>query len=686
AEQKRLQTLRDSRSAADQRALGDLLTEGLIASPDNPLRRPDRIGAIAAYRAARAAGDRSEATLVRLVKLLLSRLDDTRTERHLLALRELEGELRAAVFKGSGDAAYVLALAAELNVLGTPDEKERLLQSAIVLGNVSAILESARSAVLGETVQSVALAKLQARAVSGAVDAMIALARLHGGNGLMAADRSKARAWLEKAVSTTSTEAKVELASHLLDETDVAGFERAHLLLSQAAEQGSRQAALLLGIDAATSGRMQISAAEGRLWLARALSIGERAAAPHLVALDLRGALAASLPAKERETRLQSALAPVAEDPEALTALASRPWAPRDAALIEPVLLPMLHKATLGGDVTAGLAYDSWLRASGLPIPDDAASALVGSLRRSIAANVGYATFALADLALDDRLPVAEISREEAVAFLFRAADAHVGQAMLRIAQMYAYGDGFAQSDAFATRWYRLAAGNRVEAAAWELAELQGRSRDPAARKEATTFFNARLNEGEARAGTALVRMQLAAGALDPRTLLRAEQAASLPEDRYELVKALVMEGSAKSFDAARRILAPAVKQASDPVALVLEARMQLAAGNSAGDPRRGMALLQRAAALGAVEAKLALASLYLTRMRFREHQGEAVALLHEVLASRPKSTPARLLLSDAYLRGHGVSRDAEKAAKLVKQVLAENSADPQASLLEADW
>ncbi|SMD13139.1 TPR repeat [Fulvimarina manganoxydans] len=679
AERVLLDQLRDSRTEADRRRLAEMFVDGVVAGPDNPLRMRNRDTAIAIYKALIRAGDRSPSTVVRLGKLQLTRTDDDE-------LKPLVMPLRAAVFAGNGDAAYVLAGIAERGLL-LGETSVQMLQTAALLGNVPAAIELARSSGLGATFVADVLQRLTLSASAGDAGAMVGLGRIHESGGFVPRDLVEARKWYEAAVATGDPSAMTELGSMLL--TASAGeFDplRASQLLTSAAWAGEAKAALMLGLDAANSGPMGTSIEVGRRWLERATEVRLRGAASHLAALDLRLALSDDGPAPQVLEKIGKVLAPIANDPEALADLAERRWSQSDQKRIGRVLLPMLHSATVAGSLEAGISYDIWLRTTGQVLPVDAAKALIDSLRRAAAKGTASATYTLASLALDGRIGQKEVPQSEAIDLLFSSADAQVGQAMLRIARMYAEGKVLSPSVLFAKRWFERAMEQKVESAGWELAALLSRSADPADHADARAFYQSQKQAGDPRGSIRLLEIELRTGSVDQTTLAAAEGEVVLPRDKVAIAKLLASSPDSKLQSEAELILDTLVGGDSDPDALLVYGRVLTESGRTEADFKRGVAMLEQSAQMGNLDAKLEIASTLLTESQFRDRSGEAVSMLQSVLAASPRFTDAELLLSDAYLRGRGVRADTAKAAELIANVLATEGDDPKATMLEADW
>lgn len=667
-----------------QRALGERLATGLPVSAQNPLRRPDEAGALAAYRGAMAAGDRSPETLTAAARLAMSEGDRS-------AFQEFEPRLRQTAQRRDGEAAYLLALAAQQGWIGGPETPEAMMQAAAVMGSLSALLDIAREGgPTSATVRQVALAGLQAKVAAGSASAMVTLAHAYRDGILMPSDETAANRWLEAAAAAGHAPAMLELGVRLAAGVGAAADpSRARALLRDAAEAGSVAAAMRLGTDAIDAGVLGIGREEGRLWLSRALEVDAPGANVDLATLDLREALSADLSPEARADRLEAALGPVAEDADALAVLAGRFAKGKDGAALTGQILPLLHARTLEGSQPAGIAYDSWLRLKGATLPDDAAEALMASLRADADDGIAAAKYTMAALALDGRVGPAILPTEEAVRRLFEAADGQVGQAHLRIGRMYAFGRTFAQSPRFARRWLAQAAALDVEAARWLLADLLVRSEDPAEQAEGQRFYQERMQAGDGRAAAADIAYRLRTGRLTAQALDRAAQLAVTPATAVGLARALAKTGNPAVRTSIRRILDPFVGPHPDAEALVVfaETLLDTAANRKVEERQRGIAMLEEAVTLGSAEAGLTLAGIYLSNVAYAEHQPDAVRLAEGVLAQDPANTSARLLLSDAYLVGKGVKRDPVRAKELIGDVIVQSlSANPEAAILEADW
>lgn len=681
-EQALVTSLATSHSAEDQRRLGDLLAEGLIAGPANPLRRPDRAGAIAAYRRAFEMGDRNGELLLSYAQLLVR-------EKQGAALSALLPDLQTLALQGEGDAAYVLALAEMLNRDLTPEESLPQLEAAAIMGSSRAVLDiAAAGGAVGPATASAIIARLAAKADQGSGAASFTLYRLYRTGQLVPESIDTANIWLEKAVASGYLPAMERRADHLLHGIDVTADPlAAAALYRRAAEAGSRISAMALGKAALSRSSMDISSEEGRLWLARAAEIGVRGAAVDLAQLDLKTALAGNFDAEERDRRLEAAFAPVANDAEALSHLANQYWKTADSQAIGPALMPLLESRTLAGSATAGLAYNAWLQANGQALPEAAARALVTSLRNTPPASSGFSAFTVASLALDERIPESVVSQQEALSLLFTAADANVGQAMLRLGQFYARGEQMAQSPLFAKRWFVKAQGQSVERAFWELAALQADSELPQEREAAERFYLRQIDQGDPRGAMALVRLRLQRGTLDALTLGRAREALDNPADAIAMASLLTSDGVEAHVAAGKAVLAAVPVAGLDAETLVSYGQLKMRLAVSDAETAAALALLEKAAATGAPVGRTALAGTYLSSIIYADKRETAIGMLGSVLSENPLDPEARLLMAKAYMNGLGVPRDARKADELISTVRAESGYDrPKATMLEADW
>ena len=677
AEQARLAELRRSPAAEDARELADRLTDGTMAGPDNPLRRPDVEGAARVLRGLVENGEQSPATVLRYGRLLV-RLSDGE------ALSRLEPLLRAAMFAGSGDAAYVLAIATEAGLIGAPREAEPLLQSASVMGNVAALSQLAGLGELGATSGATALEALGARAPHSP-EAALALADIHARGLIAPPDREAADYWFAVATASGEAKAMVRRAAFLREDDTPAHRREALRLLRAAADAGSGAAALALGQDVATGGTLGVGMEEGRTWLRRALEIELAGAAFDLSMIDLRIALDAEEPSDIGLARVERAIAPIASDAAALARITRYPWDERQAERMEAVLLPLLELAALKGSIAAGMAYDAWLEADGGRMPRPVAFALVEGLRKDIARRNAEAHVSLARLMLDARLPDGLCEESEAIDLLFAAADLGNGQAMLRIAQMYAYGDRLARSTTFARQWFDRADRQRIAAASWELAELLAASDDPAERHEAEVLYQRKLAEGDDRAAVALAALYARHDRLDDQTLARLRASAPTPESEIAFAEILSSQARPERKALAKRMLAPLAGNPRHPEALVLLARLQLAADADPEEQARGLEALRTASEHGVVPAQVELASFYLGSKAYEDHAPEAVALLKTVLEAEPRNVPARLALATAYFSGRGIGRSSTTAAGIIAAIGADQLMDIPTTLLEAN-
>ncbi len=676
AEQALLTRLRVSPSGEDAYRLSDLLAGGVMAGADNPLRKADVAGAAAILRTRMKNGDLSTGTVLRYGRLLV-RLADRE------ALQGLEPLLRAAMFAGSADAAHVLARGAELGLIGTPREAAQLRDAAAAMGNVNAIAEIALRGTVGAIAKAEALRTLEAAAAQSS-EAALTLGRAYAAGTLSEPDRDSAERWLRLAAAGGEPKAMLELARLLIADEGRARPHEIVTLLSGAADAGSVDAAMALGRDAAADGPLDVPTEIGRSWLTRARAVGHEGAAVDLAVLDLRDALTADLEPAETVAAIERALAPIASDPAALATLAGGTWRGLALEQAEPVLLPLLDTATRRGSTTAGLAYDAYLEAKGQRMAEPAARALLDGLRHDASRSSATAQFSLARLILDGRLPQDTDEEAEALDLLFASADRDNGQAMLRIARMYAYGERLAASAIFARKWYERAARRQVAAAPWELAELLSRSADPADQAEAETFYLGRLAEADPRASVALARHYARRDRLDEARLVQLLPAAS-PDDFVEIAGLVAARGTADDLALAKRMLAPIAEAPDRPEARAAYAALLLSPEATAEERERGLALLTQSAERGENAAKVELASFYLGAKAYEAEAAKAVALLEEVIADDPRNGRARFALALAYLGGQGVARSPETAAAIIDAIGTDGLASVPTALLEAD-
>lgn len=681
-EQALMTRLSTSAVVDDQRQLAAMLSDGLIANAENPLRRVDRDGATAAYRRARELGDQSASTTVALARLLLR---DTKGS----GLSELVSALRNYMLQGNGDAAYILALDATQNQRLPKNKTVPMLQAAAVMGSIPAVLDLAGSndVTVGDTTKSALLEKLEQKAQAGVAPAAFALYQIYNDNKFVARDPQKAIGWLTQAVAAGHVNAMERYAAHLQFGRDMpADPARALSFFREAAQAGSSIAAMTLGRDSRSHAPMGVGVEESRTWLRRAAEVGIRGAAIEIVGLDLTLALQETDPDRKAKM-VEAALQPIATDPAALADFASRHWQKNAVSVVDPVLRTLLERQALAGSATAGLAYDAWLKMDGERLPDQVARALVKSLHESPPGSIGFANFTIADLALDKRIGSTVVSHDEAMDLLFDAAGADVGQAMLRLGQMYARGDQVARSPIFAQRWFLQAQKQAVERASWEMADMQAASDDPQQLEIAERFYLQKLDEGDPRAALALVEHRVTDGTLDDSMLMQAKSAAAEPHDAIALAKILMAGGNAESLDAAEAILRPLAEEQSEPEALTVYGRLLVTRARSPDDVQHGFDVLHLAVNSGRSDAKVVLAATYLSSAIYSESRSDAIALLTDVLTENPRDANARLVMSRAYLLGLGVKRDPVKAAELLASISDVGEYDlPKASLLEADW
>ncbi|MDH4441187.1 MAG: hypothetical protein QE284_12455 [Rhizobium sp.] len=681
-EQALLETLSRSTAFDDQRRLGDLYRDGLIFSAENPIRKADRDAAIGAYFRAIELGDSSTAATVSLGRLLMRKTGGS-------GFSAIEPALQALALEGNGDAAYLLAVDAMENRHVPMEQAIPKLEAAAMLGSAAAVTDLAASGVaVGETLKLAVLTRLTERAEAGQAPAAVALFHIYADGLLTERDPEKAMQWLEAAAEHDPITAVEELAEQYLTGVNVeADPARAADLFRQAARAGGRNAALALGRAAIAETTMPVSGAEARWWLQRASEADVRTAAIELSSLDLKLALAFEGDPAERQRLVMAALEPIADDPDALANLASQNWRSTHSEVIGKVLLPLLEKQALAGRSIAALAYNAWLEANGRPLPDAVARALIESLRKTPFVSVGFSNFTVASLALDGRMSKSVLGPDQAIRLLFKAADDNVGQAMLRLGQLYRQGDQLARSDSFAKRWFVRAGERAVERATWELADMQAHSRDPGERDEADRFYLSQIDAGDPRAGLALVKARLRHGNLDGIGLERAKSVTQAPADTIALASLLFSTGTTGPTQEAMALLDEMQTDQLGPADLVALGRLKSTMAVTPEQTAQAFALLEKAAESGAPVARTALAASYLSSVMHRARAPAAIAMLQDVLEANPKDPEARLLLARAHMLGIGVERDARKAADLVAAVRSENGMRmPKATLLEADW
>ncbi|TPP06955.1 tetratricopeptide repeat protein [Rhizobium glycinendophyticum] len=682
AEQALVATLSHSTMPQDQRQLGDLYRDGLIFSADNPIRKADRNAAIAAYRRAMELGDSSPAVIVSLGRLLMRASGGQ-------GFSAIEPALQALALEGNGDATYLLAIDAMENRHMPLEQAIPRLEAAAMLGSAGAVRDLVAAGVpVGDTLKQAVLTRLTQRAEEGQAAASLSLFHFYADGLLTDRDPHTAMKWLKQAAQNDPVGAVEQLAEQYLLGLNVESDPvRAADLFRQAARAGGRNAALALGRAAMTETNMPVSNAEARWWLQRASEANVRTASVELSNLDLKIALAFKGAPEEREKLIMAALEPIADDPDALANLADHNWHSTDSEVIGKALLPLLEKQALNGRSVAALAYNAWLEANGRPLPDAIARALIVSLRKTPFVSVGFSNFTIASLALDRRMSEAVLSRNEAIRLLFKAADDNVGQAMLRLGQLYRQGDQLARSDSFAKRWFIQASEHAVERAGWELAEMQAASRDPGERQEADRFYLGEIDAGDPRGGLAMVQAHLRQDNLDGITLERAKSAIQAPNDRIALASLLISSGIPSHLQQADTLLSGLREDELEPADLVALGRLKSATAVTPEQTAAAISMLEKAAASGSQYARTALASSYLSSVMQRDKVPAAIAMLQQILDDNPKDPEARLLLARAYMLGIGVERDARKAASLVGDVRRENGMRmPKATLLEADW
>lgn len=682
AEQALVAQLAESQAPEDQRQLAELYRDGLIFSATNPIRKADRDAAITAYRRAIELGDRSQSTIIPLGRLLLRREAG-------LSFQSIAPDLERLALEGNGDALYLMATDALENRRQSFDDLVPRLEAAAVLGSVSAIKDLAASGrKVGQTLTDNLIARLSDRANQGSASAALSLFKIHSDGILVEARPQLAMTWLQQAADTGDLEAVEHLAHELVMGQHISADPvRAAALFREAAESGSRVAALALGNAGISASGMPVSDAEARIWLQRASEAGIRSAGVLLSNLDLKLALDFVGDRREQAGLIEAALAPVAANPEALSDLASQHWRSAKSELIGPVLMPMLERLALEGSSTAALALDAWLEANGRPLPDMVARAMLDSLRKTPLVSVGFSNFTVANLALNGRIPESVLMQNQALRLLFKAADADVGQAMLRLGQLYRQGDQLARSDSFARRWFLKAQARAVERAYWELADMQAYSPDRQERQAAEDFYRREIEAGDPRAGLALVALLLRFDELDGVSLERARSVLVLPTDQIALASMLFSTGRQDHMAKAGALLKTLDTGKMTSTDLVSLGRLRAAMATNLAEAGMAVDLLKQAAASGAPVAKTALAATYLSSVSYREEAKQAIAMLQEVLTDNPNDPEARLILARAYMMGLGVDKNAAKAEALIAQVRAESGFKlPKASLLEADW
>jgi TPR repeat protein len=680
-QQVRLTFLKASNSSKDQRELAELLRDGLIVGPDNPLRRADRKAAIAAFEKAIQLGDRSPGTQISFARLLLREgLDDR--------LLKLQPSLRDLVVQGNGDAAYILALFALRNEKQPKEQINSMFEAAAVMGSVPALIDLiGTGAPVGKVIKKTALETLRNRAMSGWAPASFALYEVYMQGHIVTPSKPEAMKWLQRAADQGHVAAIERLGYYLTLGLNVPiNLELAADHYRKAANAGSGQAALALGRSIGTTPDLGISPEEGRLWLQRANEAGVKGAAIDLVSLELNIAIATKTDASTKVKLIEAALKPIAQDPQGLTELANHQWTTDAAALIAPTLLPLLRGQTLQGRPSAGLAYNAWLQANGEPLPDDAATALVNALKRQPIISRDFTNFTIANLALDGRISDKIISKPEAVALLFKAADGKVGQAMQRIGRLYQEGDLLAPSPQFAVQWLQRAAEQNVERATWDIAAIGLNASDGSALAKAEGFFRKKLGDGELRAGIILLKHKLLHGGIDLATLAAVKQAAQTPADLLQLAEMLITSGEQDSTALGKQLLSSINDEELDADEIVRFSKLIVRTAVTDKEREAGIATLAKGVMKGSIAAKIALASAYLSSVSYKDKQAYSVALLNEVLSTDPRNDEARLLLSKAYLIGLGIKKNARKASDLIDQIRAEGKYDnPQATMLVAN-
>jgi|GEM_PF-6293162 len=650
--------------------LGEILIDGALVSPENPLRKPDPAGARAAFEEGlKVPSEIWPSAASHLAEIMLAGeggFDGGRADLD----RGLDLLQRAARL-GYGKGAYLFGLDLQLGLggaerTGEAEEYYRLatrLQYAPGAFALAGILGLETTAGRDLVAAGRVLFDLTA---PRSRDLLVAYGDiLRDGTGL-AADPEAAAENYRRAFALGSGKGALRLADLLLSTAlGPPNPVEARQVLEEAAWSGSTLSAIRLAEDFLDQGSMAVDEAAAKAWLAFALEVEDHRA--FLVAARMyetgRGEPLDLVKAREMVARA------IAVSEPSLTNALSVAQAAQGLLVADALsgeIAALLRKAAERGNIEGMAGYGAFLadRADIGGVPVDGEQA-VGWLRQAAEAGNPQAMLTLGDFLRQGRF--VPPSPDEA-ARNYRSAlaiDRSTG-ALLRNADILVSGEGGAVDVEQAVGLYREATGRGSASAKLKLGRLLMRGgpvqRDP---EEARTLLEEAVRSGDTKAPLLLADFYAGAFGDTPapaeaERVLRDAVEKGVPEAPNRLAKVLVAAG--RSSEAVAALEAAAAT--GQPDALVELALLSLSGAAGSRDVDAAEAYLARADALGGAspQARIAVAEALLDLGRIEATRKGLDTL--QALAEGG-SGPAAAALSAAYRDGRGVARDDARAEEM---------------------
>lgn len=670
SEKAQLDTLVNDKTPEALLELGEILIDGTLVSPENPLRKPDPAGARAAFEAGlKAPSPIWPSAASHLAEIMLAGEGGFNGGREDID-RGLDLLERAARL-GYGKGAYLTGFDLQLGLggaerVGEAEEYYRLatrLQyapAAFALAGIVGLETTAGRDLVGAGVVLFDLFAPRSR------DLLVAYGDvLRDGVGLPV-DAEKAAENYRRAFALGSGKGALRLADLLLSTAlGPPNPVEARQVLEEAAWSGSTLSAIRLAEDFLDQGPMGVDEAAAKAWLAFALEVEDHRA--FLVAARMyetgRGEPLDLVKAREMVGRAIEVSEPSLTNALSV-ARAAQGLLVADALSGE--IAGLLKAAAERGNIEGMAGYGAFLadRAELGGVPVDGAQA-VSWLRRAAEAGNPQAMLTLGDFLRQGRF-VAPSPQEAGQLYGAALAVERSTGALLRNADILVSGEGGTVDVEQAVGLYREAAGRGSPSAKLKLGRLLMRGgpvqRDP---DEARALLEEAVRAGDTKAPLLLADFYAGAfgdtpSPVEAERVLRAAVEKGVPEAPNRLAKALVAAGRTDEAVAALE----AAAATGQPDALVELALISLSGTAGPRDVDAAEAYLARAEALGGASAQgriaVAVALLELGRI---EATQKGLATLQAL--AEGGSGPAAAALSQAYRDGRGVARDDARAEEL---------------------
>lgn len=670
SEKAQLDTLVNDKTPEALLELGEILIDGALVSPENPLRKPDLAAASAAFEAGLAVPSPVwPSAASQLADLLLAGeggFDGGRADID----RGLDLLERAARL-GYGKGAYLTGLDLQLGLggaerVGEAEGYYRLatrLQYAPAAFALAGVLGLDTTAGRDLVAAGVVLFDLYA---PRSRDLLVAYGDILRDGFGVPADPLKADENYRRAFALGSGKGALRLADLLLSTAlGPPNPVEARQVLEEAAWSGSTLSAIRLAEDFLDQGPMGVDEAAAKAWLAFALEVEDHRA--FLVAARMfetgRGE-----PLDLAKAREMVARAIAVSEPSLTNALsvarAAQGLLVADALAGE--IAALLRTAAERGNIEGMAGYGAFVadrtELGGVPVDGPQA---VSWLRQAAAAGNPQAMLTLGDVQRQGRF-VPPAPREAAELYGAALAIERSTGALLRNADMLASGEGGRVDVEQAVGLYREAAGRGSASAKLKLGRLLMRGgpvqRDPA---EARVLLEEAVRAGDTKAP--LLLADFYAGVFgdtpapaDAERVLRAAVEKGVPEAPNRLAKMLVAAGRADEAVAALE----AAAATGQPDALAELALISLSGAAGGRDVDAAEAYLARAEALGgaSAQARITIAEALLEVGRIEATQ-RGLGLLQALVDGGSGSAAAAL--SQAYRDGTGVGRDDGRAEEM---------------------